>query len=348
MSAEIIQLFVTEYTPKSFILYGEDTKKYKDTIRNILKGKWNGNLKHGPVQQAWIFPLKQMTTVKEWIKNPNNINIIDNQQQQQQQDDGTICEEQKKKYLSNQFNISIDDLINSAALVSKLQADEAATDDDHHENGGDDDDADDEHDTENEEEVEEAEIYHPLFSELMKRCTCGKNTRKICDEFGECLHCKGYIGYFSKEIFKNDKLHIDESRVDLQTEIRNQCLSRQEAFRKGIKFEMSKDQDDDDNEVVHDIPLVYHPVFSEMVKGCDCGGGGSRILCDEFGMCPTCEGYIGYYSKDVFLLKDNEFDTVLYQTLVEECPIEFQNNLKKQCLTKQDAFKKNIKFQKSN
>jgi len=55
---------IKDYTDKSFVLCGEETKNHKDYIKE-LGGKWNANLKTGP---GWIFSMNQKEKVNELIK----------------------------------------------------------------------------------------------------------------------------------------------------------------------------------------------------------------------------------------------------------------------------------------
>lgn len=55
---------IKDYTDKSFVLCGEETKNHKDYIKE-LGGKWNSNLKTGP---GWIFSMNQKEKVHELIK----------------------------------------------------------------------------------------------------------------------------------------------------------------------------------------------------------------------------------------------------------------------------------------
>ena len=59
---------IQDYTDKSFVLFGDETKKYKDYIKE-MGGKWNANLKIGP---GWVFSNKQKDSVREWLKSTTN------------------------------------------------------------------------------------------------------------------------------------------------------------------------------------------------------------------------------------------------------------------------------------
>jgi len=54
---------IEEYSPKSFVVRGSDTKKHKELLKTN-KGKWNNNLKGG---SGWIFSNKQLSTMKTII-----------------------------------------------------------------------------------------------------------------------------------------------------------------------------------------------------------------------------------------------------------------------------------------
>ena len=54
---------IQDYTDKSFVLFGDDTKKYKDCIKE-MGGKWNANLKIGP---GWVCSNNQKDAVREWM-----------------------------------------------------------------------------------------------------------------------------------------------------------------------------------------------------------------------------------------------------------------------------------------
>ena len=59
---------IQDYTDKSFVLFGDETKKYKDYIKE-MGGKWNANLKIGP---GWVFSNNQKDSVREWLKSTTN------------------------------------------------------------------------------------------------------------------------------------------------------------------------------------------------------------------------------------------------------------------------------------
>lgn len=60
-------LTIIEYSDKSFIVSGENTKKYIEILKE-LGGKWNPNLRDGP---AWIFSNKQREKVEEFVDRIN-------------------------------------------------------------------------------------------------------------------------------------------------------------------------------------------------------------------------------------------------------------------------------------
>ena len=63
-----MNMFLVDYSDKSCVLYGEDTKIYKDKIKN-LGGSWNRNLSYGGnTIKGWIFPLKYKKSIEEFLK----------------------------------------------------------------------------------------------------------------------------------------------------------------------------------------------------------------------------------------------------------------------------------------
>ena len=61
-------MVLIDYSDKACVLYGEDTKIYKDKIKE-LGGKWNRNLSYNdnPIK-GWIFPLKSKKSVEEFLE----------------------------------------------------------------------------------------------------------------------------------------------------------------------------------------------------------------------------------------------------------------------------------------
>jgi len=59
---------IQEYTSKSFIVLGNDTKLIKENLKN-MGGKWNSNLKdeNGGKFGAWIFSNKRLQEVEEFL-----------------------------------------------------------------------------------------------------------------------------------------------------------------------------------------------------------------------------------------------------------------------------------------
>ena len=57
-------LKIDTYSDKSFVIRGEETKEYKDKLKD-LGGKWNSNLKDGG---GWIFSNNNKNKVQEWLK----------------------------------------------------------------------------------------------------------------------------------------------------------------------------------------------------------------------------------------------------------------------------------------
>jgi hypothetical protein len=63
------------YTEKSFVVYGE-TKKYKDSLKN-LGGKFNKNLKIGEdTVPGWVFGKKNLETVMEFVQKANSGEVV--------------------------------------------------------------------------------------------------------------------------------------------------------------------------------------------------------------------------------------------------------------------------------
>ena len=63
MSTTSIDLNITDYTEKSFVVRG-DTMTYKNELKT-LGGKWNSRLKDGA---GWIFPKSKKNDVKQFIE----------------------------------------------------------------------------------------------------------------------------------------------------------------------------------------------------------------------------------------------------------------------------------------
>lgn len=66
MSASLLKknMNISVYSEKSFVLHGEDTKKYKEEIKK-LGGKFNSNLKD--IGAGWIFSIKNKEKVEEFL-----------------------------------------------------------------------------------------------------------------------------------------------------------------------------------------------------------------------------------------------------------------------------------------
>jgi len=56
-------LKIDTYSDKSFVIRGEETKEYKDKLKE-LGGKWNSNLKDGG---GWIFSNNNKNKVQDWV-----------------------------------------------------------------------------------------------------------------------------------------------------------------------------------------------------------------------------------------------------------------------------------------
>ena len=100
---------IQDYTDKSFVLFGDDTKKYKDCIKE-MGGKWNANLKIGP---GWVFSTNQKDTVREWLKSTNESTPIINKKDWMR---NNIIEQHKKSALSDDL---IDELIKKMNIMNK-------------------------------------------------------------------------------------------------------------------------------------------------------------------------------------------------------------------------------------
>lgn len=100
---------IQDYTDKSFVLFGDDTKKYKDCIKE-MGGKWNANLKIGP---GWVFSSNQKDTVREWLKSTNESTPIINKKDWMR---NNIIEQHKKSALSDDL---IDELIKKMNIMNK-------------------------------------------------------------------------------------------------------------------------------------------------------------------------------------------------------------------------------------
>lgn len=100
---------IQDYTDKSFVLFGDDTKKYKDCIKE-MGGKWNVNLKIGP---GWVFSSNQKDTVREWLKSTNESTPIINKKDWMR---NNIIDQHKKSALSDDL---IDELIKKMNIMNK-------------------------------------------------------------------------------------------------------------------------------------------------------------------------------------------------------------------------------------
>jgi len=60
---------IIDYTEKSFVLVGEDTKEIKDKLK-LNGGKWNPNLKNkdGTIFKGWIFPKTKREVIEQLLK----------------------------------------------------------------------------------------------------------------------------------------------------------------------------------------------------------------------------------------------------------------------------------------
>jgi hypothetical protein len=66
-----MSLVIRSYSDKAFILYGEDTKKFKDEIKTF-GAKWNSSLS-GSQGKAWVLSNKKLEDIKKWINEKTGI-----------------------------------------------------------------------------------------------------------------------------------------------------------------------------------------------------------------------------------------------------------------------------------
>jgi hypothetical protein len=66
-------MHLEEYSEKSFVIRGENSKEYKERLKE-LGGKWNANLKDGG---GWIFSIKHKDVVEKWLEDLDTNKIID-------------------------------------------------------------------------------------------------------------------------------------------------------------------------------------------------------------------------------------------------------------------------------
>jgi hypothetical protein len=57
-------MIIQDYSEKSFVVRGEDTKKFKDTLKEF-GGKWNSSLKDGA---GWIFSSIHKERIEKFIE----------------------------------------------------------------------------------------------------------------------------------------------------------------------------------------------------------------------------------------------------------------------------------------
>jgi hypothetical protein len=65
---------ILDYTDKSFVVFGADTKDWKDGLKG-LGGRYNPHLTHPTTKEkisGWIFSKKQKEKVEEFIRHPSN------------------------------------------------------------------------------------------------------------------------------------------------------------------------------------------------------------------------------------------------------------------------------------
>ena len=85
-------LKVADYSPKSFVVFGEATKTYKSQLRD-LGGKFNGKLSEKPGfpgGAAWIFYTKNKPGVYDFVNKVNNHEINHHEGVAHQDDEGGL------------------------------------------------------------------------------------------------------------------------------------------------------------------------------------------------------------------------------------------------------------------
>lgn len=71
------ELNIIEYSEKSFVVFGSDTKTYREQLKS-LGGRFNGHLKERenfPGGPAWIFPNKHYDNVKDFVESVKSGNF---------------------------------------------------------------------------------------------------------------------------------------------------------------------------------------------------------------------------------------------------------------------------------
>jgi len=72
---QMINLKLLDYTSRSFVVIGEDTRAQKENLKK-LGGKWNSRLTNketGEKFGGWIFYSDLRPSVEEWLKNPTKL-----------------------------------------------------------------------------------------------------------------------------------------------------------------------------------------------------------------------------------------------------------------------------------
>ena len=63
-----VQLIIADYSQKSFVIFGEETKKYKEDFKRI-GGKWNQNLTLNNTSiKGWIFSHKKKADIENFLE----------------------------------------------------------------------------------------------------------------------------------------------------------------------------------------------------------------------------------------------------------------------------------------
>ena len=113
----ILNISITEYSEKSFVVRG-DTEKHKEALI-MLGGKWNPRLRDG---SGWIFPNTKKDEVKKWQRTGNTPTLENrasfyNNTQQQYTNSSSSYETRDLYSEINKMNNKIDNL---EKLILKL------------------------------------------------------------------------------------------------------------------------------------------------------------------------------------------------------------------------------------
>jgi hypothetical protein len=91
-----MSLTIEDYSDKSFVVYGENTKIYIEKLKE-LGGKYNSNLKMGP---GWIFSKTRKDKVNEYFNNIDNSSNIEINIEDYSDKSFVVHGENTKKYIN--------------------------------------------------------------------------------------------------------------------------------------------------------------------------------------------------------------------------------------------------------